>query len=246
MAHAIHKIMKENCKDLEFSQCDALQPGPAGPDLLRAIRDVNFIGMQGTQVRFIHSSSGARTAKPKKKYFSLLTFWWLYKYFCFLFSSRFVSVFCLFDRFDSIHMVMHMVTIIFINIKGLEKNMIIFKLEHGRNRKAVHTTLLYLGIYFFFEKSNYLTDIAISDCFRSVVCFLDLIFIMRRWGGRTMISQNQFALNHAQPVMCIIIKINVVGHVLNVAKNLNLWKMTLAYHANPDMHQMNGKMAVIN
>lgn len=27
MAHALHKIMKENCKDLEFSQCDALQPG---------------------------------------------------------------------------------------------------------------------------------------------------------------------------------------------------------------------------
>lgn len=50
MAHALHKILNEHCKDVEFSQCDVLQAGTIGPDLLRAIRDVSFIGMQGTQV----------------------------------------------------------------------------------------------------------------------------------------------------------------------------------------------------
>lgn len=53
MAHALHKILKEHCNDAEFSQCDALQPGPVGADLLQAIREVSFIGMQGTQVRAI-------------------------------------------------------------------------------------------------------------------------------------------------------------------------------------------------
>lgn len=52
MAHALHKTIKEHCKDIDFSQCDALESGPAGADLLRAIRDLNFIGMQGTQVSF--------------------------------------------------------------------------------------------------------------------------------------------------------------------------------------------------
>lgn len=35
---------------MEFSRCDMLQAGTIGPDLLRAIRDVAFVGMQGTQV----------------------------------------------------------------------------------------------------------------------------------------------------------------------------------------------------
>lgn len=88
MAHAIHKIMKENCKDLEFSQCDALQPGPAGPDLLRAIRDVNFIGMQGTQVRLIHKQR--RNATFKKKYiYSLSVFLMIIKTFSFPILSSF-------------------------------------------------------------------------------------------------------------------------------------------------------------
>lgn len=51
MAHALHKIIKEHCKDVDYTQCDALSSGPAGVDLLRSIRDVSFIGMQGTQVR---------------------------------------------------------------------------------------------------------------------------------------------------------------------------------------------------
>lgn len=50
MAHALHKIINEHCKNVEFSQCDVLQAGTIGPDLLRAIREVSFIGMQGTQV----------------------------------------------------------------------------------------------------------------------------------------------------------------------------------------------------
>lgn len=50
MAHALHKIINEHCKDVDFSQCDVLQAGTIGPDLLRAIREVDFIGMQGTQV----------------------------------------------------------------------------------------------------------------------------------------------------------------------------------------------------
>lgn len=50
MAHALHKTIKENCGDVEFNQCDALQPAPTGAELLRAIRDVSFVGMQETQV----------------------------------------------------------------------------------------------------------------------------------------------------------------------------------------------------
>lgn len=48
-------------------------------------------------------------------------------------------------------MVMHMVTIIFISIKGLERNMTIFKLEHGRNRKAVPLVFFVSNIFFFVQ-----------------------------------------------------------------------------------------------
>lgn len=51
MAFALHNILKEQCNNVEFSQCDVLQTGTWGPDLLRAIREVSFTGMQGTQVR---------------------------------------------------------------------------------------------------------------------------------------------------------------------------------------------------
>lgn len=44
---------------------------------------------------------------------------------------RALAWFCL-NRFDSIRMVMHTVTIIFISIKKQEENMTIFKLEHGK------------------------------------------------------------------------------------------------------------------
>lgn len=53
MAHALHKTIKENCGDIGFNQCDALQPAPTGAELLRAIRDVSFVGMQETQVIWI-------------------------------------------------------------------------------------------------------------------------------------------------------------------------------------------------
>lgn len=50
MAHALHKNIKDVCGDIEFRQCDQLHPSPLGAELLRAIRDVSFVGMQGTQV----------------------------------------------------------------------------------------------------------------------------------------------------------------------------------------------------
>lgn len=50
MAFALHNILLEQCNGVEFSQCDVLQTGTWGPDLLRAIREVSFTGMQGTQV----------------------------------------------------------------------------------------------------------------------------------------------------------------------------------------------------
>lgn len=56
MAHALHKIIKEQCEDGEFSKCDVLQSATMGPDLLRAIREISFIGMQGTQVRIVQRS----------------------------------------------------------------------------------------------------------------------------------------------------------------------------------------------
>lgn len=50
MAHALHQNIKEKCGTMDFKQCDALLPAPFGADLLRSIRDVSFVGMQGTQV----------------------------------------------------------------------------------------------------------------------------------------------------------------------------------------------------
>lgn len=51
MAHAVHKTIKNYCDETEFSKCDAVQEqAPGGADLLRDIRNVSFIGMQGTQV----------------------------------------------------------------------------------------------------------------------------------------------------------------------------------------------------
>lgn len=50
MAHALHQNIKEKCGTVDFKQCDALMPAPFGADLLRSIRDVSFVGLQGTQV----------------------------------------------------------------------------------------------------------------------------------------------------------------------------------------------------
>lgn len=55
MAYALHKIIKEQCNDIEFGKCSVMQAGTMGPDLLRAIREISFTGMQGTQVRIQRS-----------------------------------------------------------------------------------------------------------------------------------------------------------------------------------------------
>lgn len=50
MAHAIHQNLKERCGDKEFVKCENWKPAPTGVDLLRLIREMSFIGMQGNQV----------------------------------------------------------------------------------------------------------------------------------------------------------------------------------------------------
>lgn len=50
MAHAIHQNLKERCGDIDFINCDSWKPAPVGTDLLRLIREVSFVGMQGNQV----------------------------------------------------------------------------------------------------------------------------------------------------------------------------------------------------
>lgn len=211
--------------------------------------------MQGTQVR--HSNTN-----DIHVYF-FLPLWQHFgkNWFLCTFSFRFLSVFpfsvCLFprfDRFDSISMAMHMVTTISISIKELAKNMTIFKLEHGRNRKPpIFTASSLVFFYFPFRCSffsfsrKYLTNISISDRFLIAVWTqLGWICATKRCAGRMMISQSRFARNRAQPAMCTTIKINAVGRVSSVAKNLNLWKMTRASRANRAMRQTNAKMAVIN
>lgn len=65
MAHALHRTIKEYCNDTEFSQCESFHSNMVGADLLRAIRDVSFIGMQGTQVRISKYSSYAIITNDK-------------------------------------------------------------------------------------------------------------------------------------------------------------------------------------
>lgn len=65
MAHALHRTIKEYCNDTEFSQCESFHSNSVGADLLRAIRDVSFIGMQGTQVRISKYSSYAIITNDK-------------------------------------------------------------------------------------------------------------------------------------------------------------------------------------
>lgn len=51
MAQALHKTIKDHCGDTDFNQCGASgEQALAGADLLKAIRNVSFTGMQGTQV----------------------------------------------------------------------------------------------------------------------------------------------------------------------------------------------------
>lgn len=51
MAQALHKTIKVHCGDTDFNRCGASgEQALAGADLLKAIRNVSFTGMQGTQV----------------------------------------------------------------------------------------------------------------------------------------------------------------------------------------------------
>lgn len=53
IAHALHQNIKERCGVKPFNLCDELQPSPFGYELLSFIRNVSFVGLQGTQVIFV-------------------------------------------------------------------------------------------------------------------------------------------------------------------------------------------------
>ncbi|KAK0093697.1 hypothetical protein PV326_012905, partial [Microctonus aethiopoides] len=55
MAHAVHNIIDDECvknRETVHHLCDKLAPAPSGPHLLHYIRNVTFIGRQGTEIRF--------------------------------------------------------------------------------------------------------------------------------------------------------------------------------------------------
>lgn len=49
-AHAIHKIIEDNCGSNPFELCDVLKPTPLGPFILSYIRNVTFIGKYFFQI----------------------------------------------------------------------------------------------------------------------------------------------------------------------------------------------------
>ncbi|XP_018331514.1 metabotropic glutamate receptor 7-like isoform X1 [Agrilus planipennis] len=51
-AHATHQIILNECGDNPFHLCEKLQPAPLGPQLLKYLRQINFIGRQRTEVKF--------------------------------------------------------------------------------------------------------------------------------------------------------------------------------------------------
>ncbi|XP_043493655.1 metabotropic glutamate receptor 6-like isoform X1 [Polistes fuscatus] len=55
MAHGVHNVIEEECVN-EFPGmhyvCEALKPAPDGQQLLQYIRNVTFIGRQGTEIKF--------------------------------------------------------------------------------------------------------------------------------------------------------------------------------------------------
>ncbi|KAK5639566.1 hypothetical protein RI129_012058 [Pyrocoelia pectoralis] len=51
-AHAIHNIIQDECGSDPFYFCEELKPAPLGPQLLKYLRNVSFIGRQGTEIRF--------------------------------------------------------------------------------------------------------------------------------------------------------------------------------------------------
>ncbi|EFX87236.1 glutamate receptor, metabotropic [Daphnia pulex] len=52
MAHAVHRMIADVCGHDARELCDELKPAPSGRNLLKYIRNVNFIGPQGQPVRF--------------------------------------------------------------------------------------------------------------------------------------------------------------------------------------------------
>lgn len=50
MAYALHNTIIESCDASDSSKCSIPQPAPSGAELLRAIRNLSFTDMQGTQV----------------------------------------------------------------------------------------------------------------------------------------------------------------------------------------------------
>ncbi|XP_043471687.1 metabotropic glutamate receptor 7-like isoform X1 [Leptopilina heterotoma] len=55
MAHGIHNLIEDVCVETDESEhylCDSLKPAPRGQQLLQYIRNVTFIGRQGTEIRF--------------------------------------------------------------------------------------------------------------------------------------------------------------------------------------------------
>lgn len=53
MAYATDKIVKDKCGEMIFNECEAIQPAPLGPELLKYIHNVSFVGRQGTEVRLL-------------------------------------------------------------------------------------------------------------------------------------------------------------------------------------------------
>lgn len=126
MAHALHQNILQKCGTMDFKQCDALLPAPFGADLLRSIRDVSFVGMQGTQVM-----SNGNHCRSRTHYSILMPPFLLFS--IALSLSLFLFGYSSF-RFDSIRMVMHMDIIIFTNINDMGKNLITFRLALGKKR----------------------------------------------------------------------------------------------------------------
>ncbi|XP_023290502.1 metabotropic glutamate receptor 7 [Orussus abietinus] len=55
MAHAVHNIIEDECVETQDAMhflCDSLKPAPQGQNLLHYIRNVSFVGRQGTEIKF--------------------------------------------------------------------------------------------------------------------------------------------------------------------------------------------------
>ncbi|XP_043278833.1 metabotropic glutamate receptor 7-like [Venturia canescens] len=55
MAHGVHNLIEDECvkgTNTSHHLCESLSPAPPGPHLLQYIRNVTFVGRQGTEIRF--------------------------------------------------------------------------------------------------------------------------------------------------------------------------------------------------